>query len=510
MPFAKAGWRGRRRTDEIGGNLAHVLLNTTALMKSFFRPIALVTLAVGSLLSSADGALPADASNVVVDVNFTTLVKLNAVDGTILWSVPVNNDGALAVDPVDFSVYTAVGGHNPGTNGTTYKFAANGAPGWTNSITLNSFCDFDFVTNAAVDATSGQPGVVWSENNCFGAVAKSDRGTGAQQWSVLTYDVGRPTIDPLTGQIYTISNAGGAYDAETIYSIGANGAVNFAASCEGYTDLNPADGQLYRGGNGATRGCGTTIYQMNLAILGAVNWSLDLSSFVSSVDALLVQPWPGGWIYAASINSSKIVIIDPATRSVVGVFATAVPPVFLAMDPNGGNIYVADSVSPFVIAYSWTGALVWINPNLGGSVKALATARGLIGTPPPATTPTPTPSATPTPPPPCPAPTVRITTTATSLHKGHDATINFTGKNLCQNVTVKFSVVTKAVSGVDFTLTDQNGQDATQLGQLTSGSLTLHSISNSRRKVLPLSVQILPDRAYYRGNIKITVQLLGN
>ena len=479
-------------------------------MKSFFRPIAFVALAFLPFLGSANGALPADASNVVVDVNYTTLVKLNAADGTVLWSVPVANDGALAVDPLDFSVYTAVGGHAPGTDGTVYKFAANGAPGWTNLITLNSFCDFDFVTNAAVDATSGQPGVVWSENGCFGAVAKSDRGTGAQQWSVLTYDVGRPSIDPLTGQIYTISNAGGAYDAETIYSIGANGVLNFASSCEGYTDLNPADGQLYRGGNNNTRGCGTTIFQMNTAILGAVNWSLDLSNYVSSVDTLLVQPWPGGWIYAASANSSKIVVVDPATRSVVTTFSTAVPPVFLAMDPNGGNIYIADSVSPFVVAYSWTGALVWINPNLGGPVKALATARGLIGNPPPQPTPTPTPSATPTPPPPCPAPTVRVATTKTSLHKGQDATINFTGKNLCQNVIVKFAVVTKAVSGVDYTLTDQYGADATQIGGQTSGALTLHSIPNSRRRVLPLSVQILPDRAYYRGNTKVTVQLLGN
>jgi len=479
-------------------------------MTLFFRPTALLALALVSLFGSVDGALPPDASNVVVDVNFSTLVKLNAADGTVLWSIPVVNDGALAIDPGDFSVYTAIGGHSPGIDGTIYKFAANAAPDWANSITLNSYCDFDFVTNAAVDATSSQPGVVWSENGCFGAVAKSDRATGAQQWSVLTYDVGRPSIDPLTGQIYTVTNAGGTYDAETIYEIGANGTLNFAPSCEGYTDLNPADGQLYRGGNGATRGCGTTIYQLNRAILGSVNWSLDLSSHVSSVDAIAVQPWQGGFLYAASINSSKIVVVDPATRSVVASFPTAIPPQFIALDPNGGNIYVANNQSPFVIAYSWTGALVWINPNLGGTVTNMATARPLVGTPPPAPTPTPTPSATPTPPPPCPAPTVRITTTSTSLHKGHDAIIDFTGKNVCQSTTVHFSVVTKAVSGVDYTLTDQFGQDASVLGGQTSGALTLHSIPTSRRKVLPLSVLILPDRAYYRGNTKVTVQLLAN
>ncbi len=480
-------------------------------MKLFLRPSAVATLAFVFVLNSADAALPADASNVVVDVNNSTIVKLDAANGNVLWSAVLSNDGALAVDPGDFSVYTALGGHSPGTNGTIYKFAANGAPAWANSISLNSFCDFDFVTNAAVDATSSDPGVVWSENGCFGAIAKSDRATGAQQWSVLTYDVGRPSIDPSTGEIYTVTDAGLNYDAETIYSLGANGALNYATSCEGYTDLNPADGQLYRGGGDAgSRGCGTVLYQLNRSILGTINWSIDLSSYLTSIDALAVQPWQGGWIYAASVNSSKIVIVDPATRSVVTSFSTAIPPRFIAIDPNGGNVYVASDQSPFVVAYSWTGGLVWINPNLGGNVSNIAIARGLVGAPPTAT-PTPTPSATPTPtpPPPCPAPTVRVATSATSLHKGQDATITFTGKNLCQNTTAFFTVVTHAQLGVDFTLTDQFGQDATTSGQ-TSGVLTLHSISNSRRKILPLSIVLQPNRAYYRGNTKVTIQLLGN
>ena len=478
-------------------------------MKKFLRPSAVATLAFALFLNSAKAVLPPDASNVLVDVGNNTIVKVNATNGSVLWSLPLANDGALAVDPGDFSVYTGIGGHAPGTDGTIYKLAANGAPGWTNFITLNSYCDFAFVTDAAVDATSSNPGVIWSENGCFGAVAKSDRATGAQLWSVLTYDVGRPSVDPSNGQIYTITNAGNNYDAETIYSFQANGTLDYAFSCEGFTDLNPADGQLYRGGGASPRGCGTMLYQLNRSILGTVNWSLDLSSYVNSIDGLAVQPWQNGWVYVASVTSSKIVIVDPTTRTVVTSFPTAVPPRFIAIDPNGGNVYVADSLNPFLIAYSWTGALVWINPNLGGNVTNIATARPLVGTPPPAPTPTPTPSATPTPPPPCPAPTVRVTTSRTQLHKGQDATITFTGKNLCQNVVVKFAVVTHAVSGVDFTLTDSSGQDATTAGQ-TSGTLTLHAIPNSRRKIMPLSIQILPDRAYYRGNVKVTVQLLGN
>src|SRR5690349_19306130 len=100
-------------------------------MKLSFRPTALVAIASVCVLGSAHGALPPDASNVVVDVNNITLVKLDATNGNVLWSVPVANDGALAVDPGDFSVYTAIGGHSAGLDGTIYKFAANGAPGWS-------------------------------------------------------------------------------------------------------------------------------------------------------------------------------------------------------------------------------------------------------------------------------------------------------------------------------------------------------------------------------------------
>jgi hypothetical protein len=307
------------------------------------------------------------------------------------------------------------------------------------------------------------------------------------------------------------------------------------------------------------------------------------------------------------VASSKIAVVDPATQTVVTSFSTAFPPKYIAVDPAGGSVYVADDVHPTVIAYGPTGALLWINPNLGGTVTNLATARGLAGEPSvpiptaattaatsvgsstatfngtvnpngasttvffqygtttaygsqtanqvftgnsvqnvttnvggltggttyhyrlvaknaggtmtgsditfttasatPTPTPSPTPTATPTPP--CPAPTVKVATSTTSLHKGKTATITFLGKNPCPNTVAHFSVVTKAVSGVDFTLIDQLGQDATVTGQ-TTGPLTLSCLYTSRKKVLPLSITLLPDRSYYRGNTKVTIQLLGN
>ena len=473
-------------------------------MKLFLRASAIAAFIFVSALIAAP---PPDASNVVVDVNKNTLTKLNAADGTVLWSISVPNDGALAVDPGDFSVYTALGGHSTGTDGTIYSFAAaSGGSNWSNSISLNSFCDFEFVTNAAVDATSGSPGVVWSESGCFGAIAKSNRGTGAQQWSVLTYDLGRPSIDPVTGQIFAITNAGLSYDAETIYGVTAGGSLAYATSCEGFTDLNPADGNLYRGGGDpGAHGCGTMLYQLNKSVLGATNWSMDLSSYVGSFDALAAQPWVGGNIYVASVASSKIVVVNPATQGVVTTFNTAIPPHFIAVDPANGNVFIADDSNPFVIAYSPTGALVWINPNLGGPVSNLATARGVIGAAP---TPTPTPAPTPT----CGAPTVRISSDRGSIRKGESATItmNYGAGSAppCTNVTVYFTVKTKATNGVDFTFTDVNGQDATVVGALLTGPLTLTNLPTSRKKTLPVQIGLKKDPAYYSGNTKVTVQLL--
>jgi hypothetical protein len=100
-----------------------------------------------------------------------------------------------------------------------------------------------------VDTTSSSPGVVWTETGCFGGIAKSDLSNGNQIWSVLVNDIGGPSIDPVNGQIYAITNN----NYNTLYSATADGSVASAGSCEGLTDLNPADGMLYGGGSS----CGT-------------------------------------------------------------------------------------------------------------------------------------------------------------------------------------------------------------------------------------------------------------
>ena len=532
---------------------------------------------------------------------------MDAADGTLQWYTLLGNDGALAVDPGDLSVYTAKGGHNYGNDGFVYKLDSAGNSSWNSTISLNSYCNFFYVTNVAVDAFSSNPGVVFSENGCFGALAKSDRATGAQQWSILTYDIGRPSIDPSTGEIYAVTNAGAQYDAETIYGVDAGGLLSFANSCEGYTDLNPADSQLYRGGNSGTRGCGTTLAQLNTGTLGLTNWSMDLAGNIGSFDSLAVQPWLGGYVYVASVASSKILVVDPITQRVVTSFNTAVAPKFIAVNPIGGNVYVADDTHPTVFAYGPTGALLWINPNLGGTVTNLATARGLVGTPPSPTatatttaatsvapasatlngtvnpngssttvyfqygttaaygsqtanqvitgsavqnvsanvsglapnttyhyriiainaggtitgsdmsfatsvgsTPTPTPTPNPSATPACPVPTARIASDRGSIPKGSTAIISiFPGAAsapMCQNVTIHYTVKTKALAGVDFTLTDQFGQDA--LTQVVNGPLFLTNLYTSRKKTLSVQIVLQKDSAYYLGNTKATVQLL--
>ena len=332
--------------------------------------------------STAITTLSLSIGDVAVDVGNSTITKLKAADGTVLWSTSVTNDGAIAVDQFDFGVYTGYGSHSFSSPGTVYKLDSSGAQVWSNSINSTGGCNFYYVNNAAVDTTSAAPGVVWTEGGCYGAIAKSSRTNGAQQWAVSTNDIGRASIDPSTGQIYAITNAGPSYSYNTLYRASAAGSLTSASSCEGYTDLNPGDGTLYRGGNMASNGCGLTLSQMNKGSLGATNWSMNLSTYIASFDALAVQPWSGGYIFVASVSSSEIVVVDPATQTVVRTFTTAVTPNNIAVNPSGGNVYVTNNSSHFVYAYSPTGSLVWTSPDLGGPAYSIAAPRGVVGNPP--------------------------------------------------------------------------------------------------------------------------------
>jgi autotransporter-associated beta strand protein len=329
-------------------------------------------------ITNDDVASPGD---VAVAINGSNIAKLKGTDGSVLWNVAVANDSALAVDQSDFGVYTGKGGAGSGT-GATYKYSAGGALAWTNSVTTGTgFCSFYYVNGAAVDTTSGTPGVVFTEGSCGGAMAKANRTTGAQLWSITTNDIGRPSIDPANGQIYASTYLG---PFNKLYSVTTGGSATTTTLCQGITDLNPADGMLYLGGNMGVGGCGLQLSQLNKSALATPNWTMSLAGVVTSFDTLAVQPWTGGYIYAGSNNDSKIVVIDPATQTVAKVFSTAVPPASIAVSPDGGTIYIGYSATGFnnVYAYSPQGALLWTSPNLGGPIYALASPRDLVGTAP--------------------------------------------------------------------------------------------------------------------------------
>lgn len=309
--------------------------------------------------------------DVAANVGNTKIVKLNAADGSVYFSVSMATDGALAVDPYDFGVYTGNGSHSLGGTGTVIKLDSTGSLVWSKSVTGGGICGFYYVSGAAVDATSASPGVVWTETGCYGAFAKTNS-SGTQLWSASTNDLGRASIDPSTGDIYAVTNAGSSFNYDTIYKATSGGSVTSAGSCEGLTDVNGVDGTLYRGGGSGSSSCGLILYQMNKGTLGATDWSLDLSSKISSFDGLAVQPWTGGYIYAASASSSKVVVIDPATQSIIRTFTTAIGPHSIAVSPLTGNLYISDGSSHFVYAYSPTGTLVWTSPDLGGPVYGVA------------------------------------------------------------------------------------------------------------------------------------------
>ena len=319
--------------------------------------------------------------DVAVDVGNSTIMKLSASSGSVLWSASVSNDGALAVDPVDLGVYTGLGSHFSGFAGTVYKYDASGNLWWSKPINRSGSCNFYYVSDVAVDATSSNPGVVWTERACYGGVAKTDRTSGTQQWSIFTNDIGRASIDPINGQIYTTTTAGPVYNYNTMYSVSATGSVSSASSCEGLTEINPSDGQFYRGGNMNSNGCGLFLSQVNKTTL-TPNWTMNLTPFISSFDSLAVQPVSGGFIYVGSVNSNKVVVINPTTQSVVTIFTPAVAPASMAVNPQNGNIYLTNGVANFVFAYTPVGGFVWVSPDLGGPVNSVAAARTVFSPPP--------------------------------------------------------------------------------------------------------------------------------
>lgn len=317
----------------------------------------------------------AGVGDVAVAINGAAIKKLNGADGTVAWTASVSNDSVLAVDQSDFGVYTGKGGFGSGS-GTTYKYNASGGLVWTGSVTAGTgFGSFYYVNGAAVDTTSGTPGVVFTQGNFggAGAMAKSNRLTGAQLWGLGTNAIGRPTIDPADGQIFDITSGGYG----RIYNFAAGGGAGVTPSCEGTTDLNPADGMLYRGGGG----CGLQLSRMDKNNLLIPNWTMTVPG-IASFDTLGVQPWSGGYIYVGSNSSSKIVVINPATQTVVNTFTTAVPPHVMAVNPNSGTLYVASTTGNFVYAYSPNGGLLWTSPDLGAAVYNLASPRNLVGTAP--------------------------------------------------------------------------------------------------------------------------------
>lgn len=466
-------------------------------MKAFFCALAAFTFI---LPISPAGATPiSGAGDVVVNVEHSRIVKLSAADGTVLWSVDVANDGALAIDPSDLGIYTGLGSHSYNANATVYKFAADGTLAWSNSIS-----NFFQVSYAAVDATSRNPGIVWIQNGHDVGVAKSNRFTGAHQWSIFTNDLTRSSIDPVSGQFYAIASAGTHY-AYHILSGTAENTLNLRSPTGCYTELNSANGVLYWGGGR----CGRTLWQLEPSGLGARNWSLDLSDEIASFDSLAVHSSEGGHVYVASVSSSKMVVVDSATQKSVSSFSTVIAPNQIALDPTGENVYVADSTSPFVYAYSAAGSLVWVSPDLGGAPQTIATLRGAVldGGPTPTPTPTPAPSATPTPFP-CPVSTARVTVAPRSIRKGEDAFFTITARDNCADVTIFYEMKGKAKMGIDYTLSGTPGRAFIPAGQGAT-TVVLHALYNSRKKPAPGKLKLIRTDGYYLGTKEAVFTLLG-
>src|SRR6266496_4200092 len=168
--------RAKRKTSGYVIRSAAGILIVLALAM-FSALIAAPRAEISNPASPSPGTAGVDIGDVAVDIDYSTIKKLSVADGTVLWSVSVTNDGALAVDPSDLGIYTGYGSHRYGRHGTVYKYAADGSLAWTNSVSVDGFCNFYYVSYAAVDTTSANPGVVWTQSGCFGGIAKTTRDT---------------------------------------------------------------------------------------------------------------------------------------------------------------------------------------------------------------------------------------------------------------------------------------------------------------------------------------------
>src|SRR5436853_6821398 len=86
-------------------------------MNLFLRGLA--GLALVLFANSVHATLPQGSGDVVVSIDNNRLVKLNAADGTVLWSVDLANADAATIDPADLTIST-------GDFGTSAKITASG------------------------------------------------------------------------------------------------------------------------------------------------------------------------------------------------------------------------------------------------------------------------------------------------------------------------------------------------------------------------------------------------
>ncbi|MFI5349394.1 MAG: hypothetical protein ACHQ2Z_07615, partial [Elusimicrobiota bacterium] len=340
---------------------------------------ALLALGAAFAAPAADAGTSINLGDVAVTVTGSPcqLYKLSAVDGSIIWGPvsAVGPDCTIAVDQRDLSVYVGNGSHINGNPGTLTKYNSSGGFSWSNNVpgaTSGGCTGAYYVSSIAVDTTSASPGVVPSEQGCFGYVNKNSTSTGANIWATSTNDLLQSALDPANGQIYSISVNG----HNQMYSVTAAG----APTSTGWTpeggqgpEMNPVDRALYYAS-------GSTLYQMSTTTLGTSNWTMSLGA-VTGLGNLAVQPWKGGFDYLVDNGGSKIIVVNPAKQTIVRTFATSLTPQFSAVNPLGGAIYISSNTANFVQAVDHYGTVIWTSPNLGAHVISIAAPRNTVGAP---------------------------------------------------------------------------------------------------------------------------------